>query len=85
MEIKDVVPGVFISAGKAILWNAVVVTGGFLTLVLSQMPPNQKLGLICSLGIITSLISSFLVVPVLFVRGKHTHVLKYVDNKNNLL
>jgi predicted RND superfamily exporter protein len=49
------------------------------------MPPNQKLGLICSLGIVTSLISSFLVVPVLFVRGKHTHVLKYVDNKNNLL
>lgn len=64
MELEDAFVGIFKTAGKAIVWNGVVVIAGFSTLIFSQMPPNQKLGLICSLGIATSLISSFLVVPV---------------------
>ena len=63
METKDIMSGIFITAGKAIIWNAAVVITGFLVLIFSQMPPNQKLGIICSLGITTSLISCFLVIP----------------------
>ena len=62
MEISEVIPNICMTAGKAILWNAVVITG-FLILLFSEMPPNQKLGLVCSLGVATSFISSFLVVP----------------------
>ena len=64
LDLEDAFSGIFKTAGKAIVWNAVVVIAGFLTLVFSQIPPNQKLGLVCSLGIATSLISSFLAVPV---------------------
>jgi hypothetical protein len=60
------VPRVFATAGSAVVYNAVVVIGGFLTLLLSRMPPNQKLGLVCSLGIATSVIASFTVVPLFF-------------------
>ncbi|MFC1591989.1 MMPL family transporter, partial [Thermodesulfobacteriota bacterium] len=67
-SLRDALPTIFTTAGKAIIWNALVVIGGFGTLLLSQMPPNQKLGMICSLGIATSVIASFLVVPVLFVK-----------------
>ena len=70
MDSEDAFYGIFRTAGKAIVWNAVVVIAGFLTLIFSQMPPNQKLGLICSLGIATSLISSFLVVPVFLVKKR---------------
>ena len=64
---EDVLPGIFLTAGKAVLWNAFVVVGGFLTLTLSNMPPNQKLGIICSLGIFTSAAASFLVIPVFLI------------------
>jgi predicted RND superfamily exporter protein len=68
MPSSEVLPAAFTSAGKAIVSNACVVIGGFLTLLLSQTPPLQKLGLICSLGIVTSLVAVFLVVPVLSIK-----------------
>lgn len=63
MEAKDIVPGVFVTAGKAIVWNAAVVIAGFLVFLFSQMPSNQKVGIISALGIATSLFSCFLVIP----------------------
>ena len=68
---EKLLPDIYTSAGKAVFWNAVVVMGGFLTLGFSNMPSNQKLGLICSLGITTSLIASFLIVPLLFKQRPH--------------
>jgi predicted RND superfamily exporter protein len=65
VTINEVIPNVYVTAGKAIFWNAVVVIAGFLILIFSEMPPNQRLGLVCALGVTTSLISSFLVVPAL--------------------
>ena len=73
MELEDAFSGIFKTAGKTIVWNGVVVIAGFLTLIFSQIPPNQKLGLVCSLGIATSLISSFLVVPVCLISKKIKH------------
>jgi predicted RND superfamily exporter protein len=69
LNARDVIPGVFISAGKAILWNVAVVTAGFLTLLFSQMPPNQNLGLVCALGVTASFVSSIIVLPV-FLSGR---------------
>ena len=73
MDLEDAFCGIFRTAGKAIVWNAVVVIAGFLTLIFSQIPPNQKLGLVCSLGIATSLFSSFLVVPVFLISKNIKH------------
>ena len=73
MDLEDAFSGIFKTAGKAIVWNAVVVIAGFLTLIFSQIPPNQKLGLVCSLGIATSLFSSFLVVPVFLISKNIKH------------
>ena len=70
METKDAIPNIFTSTGKAIVWNAAVVIAGFLVPLFSHMPPNQKFGLICSLGVATSLLSCFLVVPALLSTRK---------------
>jgi predicted RND superfamily exporter protein len=71
METEDAIPSTFLTAGKAILWNAAVVISGFLILIFSEMPPNQKFGLVCVLGVATSLISSFLVVPAVLSAKKY--------------
>ncbi len=71
IETKDIMSDIFITAGKAIIWNAAVVITGFSVLIFSQMPPNQKLGIICSLGITTSLVSCFLVVPAFLPVKNH--------------
>ena len=70
VRISEAVPNMYVTAGKAVFWNAVVVIAGFLILIFSEMPPNQKLGLVCALGVTTSLVSSFLVVPAL-ISTKH--------------
>ena len=57
----------FATAGEAILWDVVVVVAGFLVLLLSAMPSTQRLGLIVSLGVVTSLVATFLLCPVLLV------------------
>jgi predicted RND superfamily exporter protein len=70
VTIREVIPNMYVTAGKAVFWNAVVVIAGFLILIFSEMPPNQKLGLVCALGVSASLISSFLIVPAL-ISTKH--------------
>ena len=67
---EEAILGVFTTAGKAIFWNILVVVAGFLTLIFSQTPPNQKLGLICALGVTASFISSISVLPVFLLNKK---------------
>ena len=57
----------FGTAGVAILWDVVVVVAGFLVLLFSAMPSTQRLGLIVSLGVLTSFLATFLLAPVLLV------------------
>ena len=57
------VPDVFATAGRAILCDGGVIVAGFLTLLSSAIPPVRSLGLIVSLGVSTSLVAAFLVVP----------------------
>ena len=68
MDEEEAILRVFTTAGKAIFWNVLVVVAGFLTLIFSQVPPNQKLGLICALGVTSSFIASVILLPVFLVR-----------------
>ena len=64
----DALRDAYASTGKAVLWNTVVIVLGFSILALSKMPPTQQLGVTVSLGILTSLLASFVVLPVLLGR-----------------
>jgi len=69
LEAEQMAVRVFETAGSAIVWDVVVVVTGFLVLVFSSMPPIRKIGLIASLGITTSAVSSLLLVPLLWDKG----------------
>jgi len=66
----EAVAAAFGSTGRAIMWDAVVVCAGFLVLLLSDMPPNRSLGLMVSLGIAVSLVSTCFLLPALWSPGR---------------
>jgi hypothetical protein len=51
--------------GPPALINTLAVSLGFGVLVLSQMPPNARLGLLVGLGLMSCFITSLLLLPVL--------------------
>jgi hypothetical protein len=51
------------SSGKAILFNALVVALGFLVLLFSVTPPNQSLGLLVALNMVTSFLGAMTILP----------------------
>jgi hypothetical protein len=53
------------SAGKSIFFNAAVVIGGFLVLVISEFPPSRHMGFMVSLNMFTSYLFSVTVLPAL--------------------
>ena len=65
----------FASSGVAIFWDALVVGCGFMVLAISQMPPVRRLGVFVAMGVVSSLVSSFLLTPALFTlgRGRSAH------------
>ncbi len=72
MSATKAVREAFAETGEAITWSSVVIVSAFLVLLFSKMPPTQELGSTVSLGIMASLLASFLVVPVLLPRNaKH--------------
>jgi len=54
--------------GRAIRWNALVVTLGFLVLTLSRIPPNRNLGLLLAAAVLTCYLATLALMPFL-VRG----------------
>jgi len=60
----------FASAGKAILWDAVVVICGFAVLLLSRMPPTRTLGGMVALGMGASFAATYLLLPALWSPGR---------------
>jgi predicted RND superfamily exporter protein len=66
---REALGGAFGTAGTAIFWDVAVVTTGFLVLLLSNMPPTRKLGVVVAVGVVTSLVATFLLIPA-FVRGR---------------
>ena len=55
----------FLSAGKAVFWDATVVMAGFSVLTASRMPPDKMLGVMVCLGVTTSIVAGFLLVPIM--------------------
>jgi len=54
-----------LSSGKAIFFNALVVTLGFLVLIFSVTPPNKYLGLLVSLNMVTSFLGAMTLLPAI--------------------
>jgi predicted RND superfamily exporter protein len=52
-------------AGKAIMFNAIVVIAGFMVLLFSVFPPNRTLGALVSLNMFTSFIGTLTIMMVL--------------------
>jgi hypothetical protein len=60
----------FITTGKAIFYNAVIVAGGFMVLALSKFPPNATLGGLVSLSMIISFVGALTILAALLVTVK---------------
>jgi len=56
------------SSGRAIRWNATVLSLGFLVLTLSALKPNHSLGLLLSAAIATCYAMTLLLLPSLLAR-----------------
>ena len=54
------------SVGKTIVFNAVVVTTGFLMLFFSQFPPHEKLGYFVAAYMVVSCLAALIILPVVF-------------------
>ncbi|MEQ6342733.1 MAG: MMPL family transporter [Gammaproteobacteria bacterium] len=73
--------GTLRSVGKTIVFNAMIVTVGFLVLFFSQFPPNQKLGYFVAAYMVVSCLAALMALPVVFAyfkprlsQGKHQGV-----------
>jgi len=64
-EGKQAVEMTMASAGKSIFFNAAVVIGGFLVLLVSTFPPSRHMGFMVSLNMFTSYVFSVTVLPAL--------------------
>jgi predicted RND superfamily exporter protein len=58
------------SAGRAIRWNATVLSVGFLVLTLSDLDPNHNLGLLLAGAMVTCYVTTLLLAPYLLLRHK---------------
>ncbi len=63
---REAVLGAMRSVGKPIVFNATVVTAGFLILALSQFPPHVKLGYFVSSYMVISCVVALVVLPLTF-------------------
>ena len=54
------------SVGKTIVFNAVVVTTGFMMLFFSQFPPHEKLGYFVAAYMVVSCLAALIALPVVF-------------------
>ena len=69
-SLEQATAAMFASAGTAIFWDGMIIAAGFLVLLFSTMPPIRILGIMVALGVASSIISSFLILPALLTIGK---------------
>lgn len=63
---REATLGTLRSVGKTIVFNAMIVTVGFLVLFFSQFPPNQKLGYFVAAYMGVSCLAALATLPVIF-------------------
>lgn len=61
------------STGRAMRWNAIVLSIGFVVLTLSDLKPNRTLGLLLSAAILSCYISTLMLLPRLLKGRDDTH------------
>jgi predicted RND superfamily exporter protein len=66
--LREALESTLARTGRAIRWNALVVTLGFLVLTLSRIPPNRNLGLLLAAAVLTCYLATLALMPYL-VRG----------------
>jgi hydrophobe/amphiphile efflux-3 (HAE3) family protein len=69
-DITEALPLSLATTGKTIFFNAVVVVAGFMVLLASQMPPNQQMGLLVSVAMLSSFIATLTVLPALIMTAR---------------
>jgi predicted RND superfamily exporter protein len=72
------------SSGKAIFYNALVVALGFLVLVFSVTPPNQYLGLLVALNMITSFLGAMTILPAILSFIPPERIVKELGGETDL-
>ena len=72
------------SSGKAIFFNALVVAAGFLVLFFSVTPPNQSLGLLVALNMVTSFLGAMTVLPAVLTFISPDRIVKEVGGETDL-
>ena len=69
-NIEEVLPLSLATTGKTIFFNAIVVVAGFMVLLASQMPPNQQMGLLVSIAMLSSFMATLTVLPALIMTAR---------------
>ena len=71
-------------AGRTIVFNAVVVSAGFLVLLLSQFPPHMKLGSFVAVYMVLSCLMALLLIPPALTLVYRDKSLSGVESKANV-
>jgi hydrophobe/amphiphile efflux-3 (HAE3) family protein len=69
-SIEEALPLSLATTGKTIFFNAIVVVAGFMVLLASQMPPNQQMGLLVSIAMLSSFVATLTVLPALIMTAR---------------
>jgi len=69
-NIDEALPLSLATTGKTIFFNAIVVVAGFMVLMASQMPPNQQMGLLVSIAMLSSFVATLTVLPALIMTAR---------------
>jgi len=69
-NINEALPLSLATTGKTIFFNAIVVVAGFMVLMASQMPPNQQMGLLVSIAMLSSFVATLTVLPALIMTAR---------------
>jgi predicted RND superfamily exporter protein len=72
------------SSGKAIFFNALVVAAGFMVLLFSVTPPNQSLGMLVALNMVTSFLGAMTVLPAVLTFISPDRILYEMGRKTDL-
>ena len=77
-NIQNVLKATFSSTGRAIIFNALSVSIGFIVLLLCNLVPLQRFGILTALTMATSAFSALVILPVLIMYTNHV-----IKNSNN--
>lgn len=84
-SLEDATKSTLMHTGRAIIFNAIAVMGGFAILMFSVFPPNRQVGSLIVLNMATSAVGTLtiLVVLVHYLEKKHVFLPKHINHINS--